>query len=273
MTIASSSPIFGSLPLVAAVPVVLRRPAAVIIMTTMSERQSPYHQVLAADSRSALLAALQAAGHPLGVTEAAEAIGVGESTARFHLSLLVSAGLVTRTADRRASAGRPFLRYAPADPPGPVAVDEAPVPAAQSGSTAPGRYEELAGLLASQLDGTVDPGAAAREAGRRWMPELPAVADAARARGDGPVAVVTGLMDRLGFAPERVAGSDEIRLRACPFEAVARRHRAVVCGVHLGLLEQTVAGLGDGTVVGRFEPFVTEDPLLCVVGLRAAAST
>jgi len=236
----------------------------------MSERQSPYHQVLAADSRSALLAALEAADHPLGVAEAAEAIGVGESTARFHLSLLVSAGLVTRTADRRASAGRPFLRYAPADPPGSAAVDE--VASLVGTASAPDRYEELAGLLASQLDGTADPGAAAREAGRRWMPELPAAVDQARARGDSAAEVVTGLMDRLGFAPERVAGSDEIRLRACPFESVARRHRAVVCGVHLGLLEQTVAGLGDGTTVGGFEPFATEDPLLCVVGLRAAAS-
>ncbi len=237
----------------------------------MSERQSPYHQVLAADSRSTLLAALQAAGRPLGVAEAAEAIGVGESTARFHLSLLVSAGLVTRTADRRASAGRPFLRYAPAQPPGRVAGDESAAFPPEASAPAPDRYEELAGLLASQLDGTADPAALAREAGHRWAPELPAVIDEARARGDGAAEVVIGLMDRLGFAPERVAGSDEIRLRACPFESVARRHRAVVCGVHLGLLERTVAGLGDGTVVDRFEPFVTEEPLLCVVGLRAAA--
>ena len=247
----------------------------VIIMMLMSERQSPSHQLLAADSRSGLLSMLEAAGRPLGVAEAAAAIGTSESTARFHLSLLVSAGLVTRTADRRASAGRPFLRYAPAEPPATAATDEGvrlaePLEAPAAG---PDRYEELAGLLAGQLDRTADAARLAREAGRRWLPELPTLSGGVPTTPAGALGAVIGLMRRLGFAPEpeTAAQPAEIRLRACPFESVARQHRAVVCGVHLGLLEQTVAGLGGGMVVDSFEPFAADDPLLCVVGLRAAA--
>lgn len=226
-------------------------------MMEMRERQPRPNDRLVAGSRSALLAALRAARQPMSVGEAAAAIGTAESTARFHLSMLVSAGLVTRMAERRASAGRPSWRYA-------VVRTARPAP---SGS--PDRYEELAGVLAGQLAGTAGAAAAAREAGRRWAFEAASVApagdpelDAARA-----TAAITELMDRLGFAPERPVIGGELRLHACPFESVARQHRAVVCSVHLGMLEQSVATLDAGLAVAGLEPFQADDPLTCVARL------
>jgi predicted ArsR family transcriptional regulator len=226
---------------------------------------SPHH-VLAAQSRVALLDVLRAADHPLTVAEAATAVGVGESTIRFHLSLLVSAGLVTRTSERRASAGRPALRYAPAPA---FAADGDPT-IADAGAEPLDRYEQLAGVLAGQLAGSADPVAAARTAGQRWSAELMGDGRYTLEAGSDTIATVLSLMGRLGFDPEPGAASGEIRLHTCPFESVARQHRAVVCGVHLGMLEQTVAELGGDVTVESLEPFVNDEPLLCIARLVAA---
>ncbi len=223
------------------------------------------HDVLAADSRASLLDALRAADHPLSVGEAAAAVGIGASTARFHLSMLVSAGLVTRTSERRASAGRPALRYAPAS--APAAQD---LPTAVAGAEPLDRYEQLAGVLAGQLAGSADAVTAARTAGQRWSAELMGDGHVTIDDGGDTVSALLSLMDRLGFDPEPGATSGEILLHTCPFESVARQHRAVVCGVHLGMLEQTVAELGGELAVAALEPFVQDEPLLCIARLVAA---
>ncbi len=222
--------------------------------------------VLAAESRSVLLTALRTAGRPLSVTEAAEVLGLRTGTARFHLDLLVSAGLVDRQAERRATAGRPRIRYA-ARPAATGDGQEPPAPAASEDG-----YRRLASVLASQLSGMDDPAGAAREAGRRWIEGAGVVpgASAGSLPADDAVTAVAGIMDRLGFAPDLPVVGDRIQLRRCPFEAVARDHRAVVCGVHAGMLEQTFERLGGAVGVTRLEPFASDDPLLCVVHLQRA---
>lgn len=209
------------------------------------------------DRRPALLAALRDAGRPLDVAEAAAAIGTAESTARFHLSLLVSAGQVRRTALRGGSAGRPAWRYEPAPP-----VD------APSGA-----YRELARVLAERLEGEAGAAVAAREAGRRWAATLPDPRPAAAEDADGAVTSLVQALGALGFAPEASPPADEIVLRACPFEDVAREHRAVVCGVHLGLVEEAAEAIGGGLAVEALEPFRTEQPLTCAVRLRRAGKS
>jgi predicted ArsR family transcriptional regulator len=210
-----------------------------------------------ADSRSVLLDALRAAGHPLTVAEAAAAIGTAESTARFHLSLLVSAGLVERTPVRSGSAGRPSWLYG--------ATLIAPPPA-----ETPTPYQELARVLAAQLNGEAGAAAAAREAGRRWADAVPPAALAPAASAPEALDSLAGMLDGLGFAPDAPSG-DEIVLRACPFEAVAREHRSVVCSVHLGLVERAAKAIGGGIEVAGLEPFRSERPLACAVQLRRTA--
>lgn len=208
------------------------------------------------DRRSALLAALGAAGRPLNVAEVAAAIGTAEPTARFHLSLLVSSGQVVRTADRRSSAGRPSWRYAPA----PVADASAP--------DTSDAYEALARVLAGTLDAEAGAAAAAREAGRRWADAVPAGSLQPADDPEAALASLASLLDGLGFAPDPAPSADEIVLRACPFESVARDHRAVVCGVHLGLAEEAARSIGGGIAVDALESFRSDQPLACGLRLR-----
>jgi predicted ArsR family transcriptional regulator len=205
------------------------------------------------DRRSALLNTLRASDRPMSVEEAAAAVGVAASTAQFHLALLVSGGLAKRTQVRSGAAGRPSWGYAPA------AVEPSAV-------GAPEPYRELARVLAAQLGEEAGAAAAARQAGRRWAAEAPALDGGDTPGADDPAAAMTVILDRLGFAPE-AGEDDEILLRSCPFEAVAREHRAVVCSVHLGLLERTASAVG-GLVVDGLEPFRSEQPLTCAVRLR-----
>lgn len=206
------------------------------------------------DRRRALLAALRAAGRPLDVAEAAATIGTAESTVRFHLSMLVSAGQVVRTPVRVGSVGRPAWRYEPA--------------AETAGP--PDAYQELARVLAGRLEGEAGAAAAARDAGRRWAEAMtsPESAPAPAPDAERAVASLEATLGRLGFAPETNLAGDEILLRACPFEAVAREHRAVVCAVHLGLVEETAASLGGGIGVEALEPFRSNQPLTCAIRLR-----
>ena len=221
-------------------------------MMEMSAVESRPGRTRHPDRRSALLDALRGADRPMSVEEAAAAVGVAASTAQFHLALLVSGGLAMRTQVRSGAAGRPSWRYAPA-------ADE------PSAVGAPEPYRELARVLAAQLGEEAGAAAAAREAGHRWADETAALDGGERPGADDPAAAMTVILDRLGFAPE-AGEDDEILLRSCPFEAIARQHRAVVCGVHLGLLERTAAAVG-GLVVKGLEPFRSEQPLACAVRL------
>jgi predicted ArsR family transcriptional regulator len=229
----------------------------------------PIHRVLASERRAALVAVLEGAGRPLSAAEAGAAIGLGPSTTRHHLELLASAGLAERAAERRSTAGRPTILYSI---PGPEVTPAAPAtPAAEEPDG--NDYQRLASVLAFQLSGTADPAGAAREAGRRWIEALDVPRGGEPLEPDEAIAEVLALMGRLGFAPERPAGEDRLELLRCPFEAVAREHRAVVCGVHQGMLEETFARLGGRVDVDGLEPFVRDVPLLCVVALRRAPGT
>jgi predicted ArsR family transcriptional regulator len=229
-----------------------------IIMASMTHG-AQHHRVLASNSRQALLDALRGAGRPLSVAEAAAVVQLMPSTTRFHLDLLVSAGLVESTVERRSTPGRPALRYQeriPIDEPGQVGA---------AGAGAEDTYQHLASLLAGSMALEMDPFQAARQAGRRWSHAL--TLDDAEPSAE-PVAVVVEMMNGLGFAPDRPASPNEIRLRRCPFEVVAREHRQVVCGVHQGLLEETFDRLGGRVRVTELAPFVNNEPLLCVVHLK-----
>ena len=203
--------------------------------------------------RSALLDALRAADGPLRVEELASAVGIAASTAQFHLAMLVGVGMVVRTPVRSGQAGRPSWQYA-----------------ISPGSPSATSYEQLARVLAAQLD-DADGAAAARDAGRRWAEAVPADRLHPASRPDEAVASLASVLDRLGFSPEPRLPDGDIVLRACPFESVAREHRAVVCSVHLGLVEQAAAAIGGGIAVAGLEPFRSEQPLVCAIRLRMPA--
>ena len=212
------------------------------------------HRPRQVDRRSALLDALRAAAGPMRVAELAAAVGVAEPTAQFHLSMLVSSGQVARTRARSGLAGRPSWRYSAAPETSPALP-----------------YEQLARLLAAQIDAGAGSAEVAREAGRRWAEAIPDGSLSPAADHDGAVAALTGVLDGLGFRPDVRRSGAEVVLRACPFVAVAREHRGVVCGVHLGLLDRAVAAIGGGLAVDGLEPFTSDEPLACLVRLSATA--
>jgi len=185
----------------------------------------------------------------MGVRELADAVGLHPNSVREQLARLADAGLVATEAAPPSGRGRPRLRYGAR----PEGDKQAP-------------YRALAGVLAEELGRMADPATRAAEAGERWGRAL-----------IGPAGIVTdevaavgrlvGLLSDAGFEPE---GPDlpggPIRLRRCPFEPLARDHRGVVCGVHLGLMRGALREMGAPLDAVTVEPFVQPD--LCLARLR-----
>ncbi|MFI8961812.1 helix-turn-helix transcriptional regulator [Streptomyces sp. NPDC053493] len=186
-------------------------------------------------------------GREVGRNEAAEAVGVARTLAAHHLDRLAEAGLL-ETGSRRLTgrsgpgAGRPAKVYTRAR--------------AERSVSLPARdYRTAAELLAE----------AAEEAG------LDAgLYAAARRRGEalrGSAAPCGGLGEAMealaarGYEPRlegdegaegAAADAPVVRMRNCPFHAVAERFPPLVCGMNLALLEGLLGA--DGAVRARIDP-------------------
>ena len=196
---------------------------------------------------------------PVGRDEAAAAAGVGRALAVYHLDKLVESGLLAATYQRPAGrsgpgAGRPAKLYARAD--------------REFTVTVPPRSYELAARLLVQAVEADDSGrsrAALGQAARRLGADLGRgyrgpheSAQRDVEHGDD----VVGVLTRQGYEPCR-GGDGVIRLRNCPFHQLAERHREVVCGMNLTLVEGLVEGLGaDG-----WRPVLDPRPGYCCVAL------
>ncbi len=209
--------------------------------------------------RHEVLAVLRASRAALSADDVAREAGLHLNTARVHLDALVKAGLAERTSEPRKGPGRPRLLYSAHGPlPGQRAF--------------PLLAEMLTGLV-SRLD---DGATLATEAGREWgrhLLEGPPPSrhiDAADATEE-----LHELMDRLGFRPEQLPAEEatdfevEMMLRNCPFREVAEEHTAVVCGLHLGIMQGALQQLRAPVEVTSLDPFVT--PHTCAAQLRPTA--
>ncbi|MEU7567642.1 helix-turn-helix transcriptional regulator [Streptomyces fradiae] len=196
-----------------------------------------------------------AQGREVSRNEAAEAAGVARTLAAHHLDRLTEAGLL-ECASRRLTgrsgpgAGRPAKVYTRAR--------------AERSVSLPARdYRTAAELLAE----------AAEQAG--LDPELCA---AARRRGEalrgsatscGSLEEAAAMLAARGYEPrlEGVEGAEGaagrgmeaaestapvVRMRNCPFHAVAQRFPPLVCGMNLALLEGLLGT--DGPVRARMDP-------------------
>jgi predicted ArsR family transcriptional regulator len=117
-----------------------------------------------------------------------------------------------------------------------------------------------------------DPGKAAEEAGREWgayLAEQPPPYQ--RLTAAEAIAMLTAIMEELGFAPQVESGADGAQYRLCllqcPFREVAQHHRDVICSLHLGLMRGALARMRAPVTADRLEPFV--EPSLCVASLTA----
>ena len=195
----------------------------------------------------------------VGRDEAAEALGITRELAAFHLDKLLEEGLLDveyrRISGRTGpGAGRPAKLYRPSGRLVQVSLPER-------------RYDLAARLMAEALEEPGgDPAAAVDQAARRFGETLGT--QARRHLGRRPS--TSRLLERVcvvlrdyGFEPVRT--NDEIRLRNCPFDAIAKDHTALVCGMNLALAEGLVAGIGAEGIDVRLDPM----PGTCCVALAA----
>ncbi|MFE0775700.1 helix-turn-helix transcriptional regulator [Streptomyces sp. NPDC058861] len=191
-----------------------------------------------------------AQGREVGRNEAAEAAGVARTLAAHHLDRLTEAGLLESGSRRLTGrsgpgAGRPAKVYTRA-------------PGERSVSLPARDYRTAAELLAEAAE------QAGLDAGLRA---------AARSRGEalrGPAASCGALEEAMevlaarGYEPhleipggaedaEGAAGADTrvVRMRNCPFHAVAESFPPLVCGMNLALLEGLLGT--DGPVRARMD--------------------
>ncbi|MEV8019011.1 helix-turn-helix domain-containing protein [Streptomyces sp. NPDC086554] len=185
-----------------------------------------------------------AQGREVGRNEAAEAAGVARTLAAHHLDKLTEAGLLESGSRRLTGrsgpgAGRPAKVYTRSRAERAVAL--------------PARdYRTAADLLAEAADEAgLDAGlyAAARRRGE-------ALRGSAAPCGDLEEAMKT--LAARGYEPhlEGAEGADGeaapvVRMRNCPFHAVAERFPPLVCGMNLALLEGLLGT--DGPVHARMD--------------------
>jgi predicted ArsR family transcriptional regulator len=194
----------------------------------------------------------------VGREEAARSAEVPLHVARFHLDKLVEAGLLT--VDRRRLTGRT----------GPGAGRPANVYRRVAGEVAvslPDREYDLVGhVLAAGVERSLD-GAdladalaeEARSAGRRD-------GAAYEGPGRGDLDRAAGALAGRGFEPQ--SDDQGLTLRNCPFDALARSHTAVVCGVNLDYVTGVLDGLRCRTAQARLDPAADR----CCVRVAAEAT-
>ncbi|TMS52963.1 metalloregulator ArsR/SmtB family transcription factor [Mycobacterium sp. DBP42] len=190
-----------------------------------------------------VLSTLKASPTPMTIAQLAAELAVHPNTVRFHLDHLEADGHVERVQPHHRSPGRPPQLYRAVrrmDPSGPR------------------RYRMLAEILANGLAADDDPATKAREMGRAWGRTLP------RPATDSPVDALVQTLDDIGFAPEP-PDDDRLRLRHCPFLDLAQTRAALVCPIHLGLMQGALESWQAPVAVERLDAFV--EPDLCVARL------
>ncbi len=191
---------------------------------------------------------------PAGREQAARETGVSRSLAAFHLEKLTDAGLLEASYRRLTGrvgpgAGRPARVYWRSDREFSVSVPER-------------RYRTAADLFAVALErigtGESPPTleAAAREMGGRL--------GRSHRRGTSRARLVRALEEG-GYEP--VSDRTTIRLRNCPFDAIAEAHRSLVCSTNLAVAR----GIVDGAAATGYEPALDPRPGSCCVVFRRAA--
>jgi predicted ArsR family transcriptional regulator len=206
-----------------------------------------------------VLRLLRSSPEPMSIVEIAEELGVHPNTVRFHLESLVADHQVEQSAHSRKGPGRPPLMFA--------AIRQM-----DRGGTR--QYRLLAEILTMALASDRDPRAKAMAAGRAWGRSLessaPPPAEAPTA--EDAIGHLVGVLDDLGFAPERRKsdGEELVGLRHCPFLELAETGSSVVCPIHLGLMQGALETWSAPVSVDRLDAFV--EPDLCLAHITAAGT-
>ncbi|MEA2662948.1 MAG: hypothetical protein QOH08_2520 [Chloroflexota bacterium] len=208
--------------------------------------------------RRALFAYVSSAKAPVGREQAARAVRTTRENAAFHLDRLEQEGLLDVSFRRLSGktgpgAGRPAKLYRRS-----ARALEVTLPRR--------RYELAATLFAGVLSRRgADPlRRAAAAAGRRFGMALGRQArpPSGRLAGRSGIRALARVLGETGYEPiEDAAG--HVRLRNCPFEAIASEHRELMCRTNLALVKGVAAGLG----ADRLEVELRPEPGMCCVAI------
>jgi predicted ArsR family transcriptional regulator len=209
--------------------------------------------------RRQVLRVLRASSAPMSIVAIADDLGVHPNTVRFHLDSLVTTGHVVHVERGRKGPGRPALMFRAAR---------------QMDRGGTRHYRMLAEILSAALAAEPDPRAKAVAAGRAWGLSEPdpglesPPGDAVSAKES--IDRLIGMLDDLGFAPERRAANGEqgIGLRHCPFLELAETRADIVCPIHLGLMRGALESWAAPVSVDELQAFV--EPDLCVARLTVS---
>jgi predicted ArsR family transcriptional regulator len=193
----------------------------------------------------------------VGREEAAREVGIPTHTARFHLDKLVEEGLLSvdhrrLTGRTGPGAGRPAKVYRRSDTVVAVSLPE--------------RGYDLVGRVF----------AAAVERSLGGAPLAETLAEEARAAGQrdgtaydgkgGELERSAGVLADRGYEPAMTG--EALVLRNCPFDALAREHTALVCGVNRDYVDGVLDGLGCDHTRARLDPA----PDRCCVRVEASST-
>ncbi|MFC5337375.1 helix-turn-helix transcriptional regulator [Leucobacter denitrificans] len=192
--------------------------------------------------------------NPVSREEAAKALSLPLTRAKFHLDRLVEAGLL-ETEYRRLSgkqgpgAGRPSKLYRRAS-----GTIEVSLPAR--------RYDVMGRILAAAVEQAASGGdleAAIRAASYAQGAAAVTPSNTATSSPEAQLEVAGEVLARLGYEPEVTEHS--VRLRNCPFDTLAQDHRGVVCAANVHYTQGAFDAAGCQGVSAHLEP---EEGYCCV---------
>jgi predicted ArsR family transcriptional regulator len=188
---------------------------------------------------------VRASGAPVTREDVASEVGISRKLAAFHLDKLLDRGLLrahyARPAGRSGpGAGRPAKMYEPST----IEVDV----------SIPERHYDLVGELLVEAIERESPGEPVRDVATRVaLNKGEALGDEVRRAQNlgrpGPERTFTAalaVLEEHGFEPYREDG--RIRLRNCPFHALAQRAPDLVCEMNRSFVDGIVRGLGNRSV-------------------------
>ena len=215
---------------------------------------------LAEPARRSLYRYVVAQPEAVSREQAAQGTGIAVHSAKFHLDRLVADGLLEvefrRLSGRRGpGAGRPAKLYRRS--------------AREVAVSLPERRYDLAGrILASAVDRATQEGVAVQAAVRDAADREGRRAGESAAPAEGPeLDRLAGALADYGYEPR--IRDDELVLANCPFDALAREHTALVCGLNEAFVGGMLAGLGCAGVRAGLDP----EPGLCCVKARSLPPT
>jgi predicted ArsR family transcriptional regulator len=215
---------------------------------------------LADPMRRALYRHVVAAREPVGRDAAAAAAGISRSLAAYHLDRLVDDGLLDAQYQRLSGrtgpgAGRPAKVYTRS--------------ARRFAVSVPARdYEVPARLFATAIEHDDRAAKNVARVAREYGSEIGAEVTKRCGKSASPSKAMGCLVDVLeerGYEPYEEERT--IRLRNCPFDALAADHRDVVCGMNLAVMQ----GATDVIAGEKLKPRLDPRPGECCVALERRA--